>query len=308
MSRLQKIPPPQEWIEALTGWELQLKAEGVTKETIRTQLQRVISFARNSGLSPITVSLEDILVYSGKADWQPETRHGYYIALRKFFSWFCARNNCPNPTIGLPTVKRNRKPSLPIPDYLLVEVIKQARPRDRFIFELAALCGLRAGEIAKVHERDLLPDLLGFSLVVHGKGNKMRIIPISAYIASKIREYAKENGGYCFPGKDDGHITPGAISKIGQNFLPKGFSLHALRHRYATTIYSSTKDLMSISQLLGHASVDTTQRYIAVSSEQLRSVMSTAQYLNPQLPANGRPPAQGQMPALPAINFEERSE
>jgi len=58
--------------------------------------------------------------------------------------------------------------------------------------------------------------------------------------------------------------------------LPKPWTLHGLRHRFATAIYQKTKDLIVVQQLLGHASVATTQRYLAFTSDSLRAAVNAA--------------------------------
>lgn len=68
-------------------------------------------------------------------------------------------------------------------------------------------------------------------------------------------------GGWAFPGQDNGHLSPMHVSKLAAAALPGHWTLHALRHRYATRVYQAERDLLITQRLLGHASVETTQRY-----------------------------------------------
>lgn len=82
--------------------------------------------------------------------------------------------------------------------------------------------------------------------------------------------------GYLFSGQIDGHISPGHVGVLLSRLMPAGWSMHKLRHRYATRGYAGTGNLRAVQEALGHASVATTQRYTAVSSAQVRAVTEAA--------------------------------
>ena len=137
------------------------------------------------------------------------------------------------------------------------------------MLRLGAECGLRRFEIAKVHSRDVMRDLVGWSLVVVGKGDKQRIVPIGDDLALLIRSA----NGYLFPGRWSGHVESSYVGRHLSDLLGDGWTAHSLRHRYATTTYAVTRDLLLVSKLLGHASVETTQRYIAMPDDRLRAAV-----------------------------------
>lgn len=112
------------------------------------------------------------------------------------------------------------------------------------ILRLGAQAGLRRGEIAQIHAHDLSRDLLGWSLLVHGKIN--------------------------------GHLSARRVGELAAEALPAPWTLHTLRHRFATRAYEATGDLVTVSRLLGHASVATTQRYVATGRTRLREVAGAA--------------------------------
>jgi integrase len=137
------------------------------------------------------------------------------------------------------------------------------------MIRLAAEAGLRRAEIAAVHSRDVMRDLVGRSLIVRGKGDKQRIVPISDELADTITAA----DGYVFPGRWSGHAEASYIGKHLSRLLGDGWTPHSLRHRYATATYRATNDLFLVSKLLGHDSVETTQRYVAMPEDRLRAAL-----------------------------------
>jgi integrase len=139
---------------------------------------------------------------------------------------------------------------------------------------LAGEAGLRRAEVAVVHCNDLLRDDAGWSLIVHGKGGKQRVVPLTDRLAAEIRTYAPR--GYLFPGRIDGHVSPSWVGTVISNLMPPGWTMHKLRHRFATRGYAGTRNLRAVQEALGHASVATTQRYTAVANDEVRSVSEAA--------------------------------
>lgn len=152
---------------------------------------------------------------------------------------------------------------------VILAALRKATDGERLMLRLGAECGLRRLEIAKVHSRDVMRDLVGWSLVVVGKGDKQRIVPIGDDLALLIRSAH----GYCFPGRWSRHVESSYIGRRLSTLLGDGWTAHSLRHRYATTTYAATRDPLLVSKLLGHASVETTQRYIAMPDDRLRAAV-----------------------------------
>lgn len=76
--------------------------------------------------------------------------------------------------------------------------------------------------------------------------------------------------GWLFPGRWRGHVEKSYVSRHLTRLLPDGWGPHSLRHRYATRMYETTHDLLLVSKLLGHSSVETTQIYVAMPDSRLR--------------------------------------
>ncbi len=280
MNTLKPWPVPRGWQKPLSEWEKTLRARSLSPETIRTRLQHVRTTARGLECAPSKVTPEMLLEYVSKKPWQSETRHSYYASLKQFFAWYSRIYRYENPALVLPTVKRGSPMPRPIPDNLLAEALAGCTPRHRLALELAALAGLRSGEVARVNAGDITEDLLGYSLVVHGKGNKQRVVPITDGLAAAIRDLAEPGTGWVFPGADGGHVTPRWISKLGASLLPSPWTMHTLRHRFGTHAYAGDRDLVAVQRLLGHASVSTTQRYVEPPSDAMRRAANSAQIIH----------------------------
>lgn len=204
-------------------------------------------------------------------EWKPETRKGAKNACVSYFRWLRVSGRADSdPSEFLPTVKRPEPHPRPCPDVVILAALSKATEGERLMLRLGAECGLRRFEIAKVHSRDVMRDLVGWSLAVVGKGDKQRIVPIGDDLALLIRSAH----GYCFPGRWSGHVESSYIGRHLSDLLGDGWTAHSLRHRYATTTYAATHDLLLVSKLLGHASVETTQRYIAMPDERLRAAVA----------------------------------
>ncbi|MGO3555871.1 MAG: tyrosine-type recombinase/integrase, partial [Microbacterium gubbeenense] len=109
-------------------------------------------------------------------------------------------------------------------------------------------------------------------LIVHGKGDRPRVVPLPGGLAAEIGEQC-QRFGYMLPGDDAGHLSPRYVGKLATLVLPDDWTLHALRHRFATRAYSLDRDVFTVQQLLGHASPATTRRYVALDTSSMRSTV-----------------------------------
>ena len=102
---------------------------------------------------------------------------------------------------------------------------------------------------------------------MRGKGDVQRIVPLPDDLAQQIRDAH----GYLFPGRWGGHVEASYVGSHLADILGNPWTAHSLRHRYATTTYEATHDLLLVQRLLGHASVRTTQIYVALPDARLRA-------------------------------------
>lgn len=207
--------------------------------------------------------------------WSREHRKGVRAALVSFYNYCVERGLCDhNPAAKLPKVAAARPTPRPATDDIWCALLQTAPRRELLMARLACEAGMRRAEVAVCHADDLIHDLHGASLIVHGKGGKQRVVPITKSLAAAIRSY--RSFGYLFPGQIDGHISAHHVGKLISALMPPGWSMHKLRHRYATRGYAGTGNLRAVQEALGHASVATTQIYTAVASTDVRAVSEAA--------------------------------
>lgn len=203
--------------------------------------------------------------------WATETRRGYRSSLRVFYRWALAMGHVTaSPASALPVVHPAPPMPRPVPDRDYRLALLAADTRTRLMVRLGAEVGLRRAEVAQVHSRDLIEDLDGWSLLVHGKGQRERLVPLPASIGAELRALP---AGWAFPGDDHGHLSPRWVGTLVSRVLPEGHTMHALRHRFATRAYRIDHDVFAVQELLGHASPATTRRYVATDRDRLRALV-----------------------------------
>ncbi len=160
--------------------------------------------------------------------------------------------------------------------------------RDRAILEMLYATGLRVGELVSLDLADL--DLSGSMVRVVGKGNKERLVPFGDKAAQAIRRWLESSRALrdrqgdpeaLFLNLRGGRLTDRTVRRILGRRLREAsirarVSPHALRHSFATHLLGAGADLRSIQELLGHASLSTTQRYTHVSTDALMRVYDKA--------------------------------
>ncbi|MEO8292278.1 MAG: tyrosine recombinase [Actinomycetota bacterium] len=217
-------------------------------------------------------------------------------ALHTFYRWCLAQNlvgtdpaallGRPKVTNRLPTVLRPREAAelveAPAHSELDDPIERAVALRDRAVLELLYGCGLRVGEVAGLTQERV--DLDRGRVLVRGKGNKERELPMSDYAIGTTAEYLL--GGRPVMASDA--IGPLFFNRRGNPFserdiramldrytarmLPgRRVTPHTLRHSYATHLLEGGADIRVVQELLGHASVATTQRYTHVSRSRLRA-------------------------------------
>ncbi len=161
---------------------------------------------------------------------------------------------------------------------------RERMPRDLAIFELLYGCGIRVSELAGLNLEDI--DSADRWILVRGKGRKERQVPFGAKAAFALERYLttrkpKANEKAVFLNCFETRLTTRGIANIVKLYatvLAGDSSLHphSLRHAFATHLLSDGADLRSIQELLGHASLSTTQKYTQVSLTELMAVYDRA--------------------------------
>jgi site-specific recombinase XerC len=203
-----------------------------------------------------------------------------------FFGWASRRGLVPaNPTIDLlPIVVPVKIPRL-APDDAVQLSLLTASMQDRAMILLARMACLRLTELTALHTRARHGDLL----VIKGKGGKERTVAINDQLLHALLELEEQQGpGYYFPGLVRPHMHPQSVNKIITRVT--GYNPHSLRHAGATAAYNATHDLRAVQEMLGHASLATTQRYLHFDMKTLRAVAAGTAFDQPppRTPAGSR--------------------
>ena len=158
--------------------------------------------------------------------------------------------------------------------------------RDKAMFELLYSSGLRLAELVNLDPVDL--DLADASVRVTGKGNKTRIVPLGSHAISALTAWlelrepiAKPDETALFVGKNGARISPRTVQLQLRNWgikqgIASGVHPHLLRHSFATHVLQSSGDLRAVQEMLGHASISTTQVYTHLDFQYLAKIYDGA--------------------------------
>ncbi|MDF1729000.1 MAG: tyrosine recombinase XerC [Sulfitobacter sp.] len=293
--------------DALQAWlqhEASLKGAAINTVTAyRGDVTDFLAFmtlhkGEGQGLGPLSR-----LTITDMRSWMAETRKGgvgprsmarKLSAVKAFYRWLAEREGF-EPTAVLATRAPKFQKKLPRPLAIdaaramidCVEVQTETAwvaARDVAVLTLLWGCGLRISEALGLKGRDApLPE----SLCILGKGGKERLVPVlpaarhavSAYL--RLCPHPAESDLPLFRGVRGGPLNPRAIAKVMadarmQLGLPASATPHAMRHSFATHLLDAGGDLRAIQELLGHASLSTTQAYTAVDTARLMEVYNRA--------------------------------
>jgi integrase/recombinase XerC len=297
-----------EWGAAIAGYTRQLASDrGYSDNTIRayrTDLENLAEFAAVTGAETIdSVDLEllrDWLWRGASAGLAKTTLGRHAAAARGFTKWLVAsghaatdagaRLKAPRPDQHLPRVLTRAQI-----DEILSGLAGRAETgdpvamRDLAIVELLYASALRVSELAGLKVSDI--DRTRLTLRVLGKGSKERVVPFGVPAARALDSYLSDarpvlldgrpDPGAVFVGTRGAAVSTRTVYELVASLLrevpgagPSG--PHALRHTAATHLLDGGADLRAVQELLGHASLSTTQIYTHVSSERLRQAYATA--------------------------------
>lgn len=289
--------------DALQRWlDHQRALKGAAANTITAYQGDVadfIAFITNHKAEPQGLGALAILTISDMRSWMSHTR-GTGVgarsmarklsAVKAFYRWLAEREGF-EPTAVLSTrspkfQKKLPRPLAPDAARALIECVEiQSRhpwvaTRDVAVLTLLWGCGLRISEALGLKGVDApLPDVLR----IIGKGGKERIVPVLPAARAAVEAYVtacpyhKEAQGPLFWSIKGRPLSPRAISQVMadarmQLGLPATATPHAMRHSFATHLLDAGGDLRAIQELLGHASLSTTQAYTAVDTARLMEV------------------------------------
>jgi site-specific recombinase XerD len=281
------------WAAALTAYDRDLKGRSAAERTRRAYGVDLGQFVEWAGeRSPGEIRHRDVRRYAAglsSAGAAPATVARKLAAIRGLFDFLVRTGGVgQNPADLVSSPKREEK----LPRVLsaeqvrsLLEGIPAHTPlelRDRAMLELAYSCGLRCEEIVNLDLGAL--DFETEQLRVLGKGSKERMLPVGEPAQLALRRYC-ERGRHALAGdpreralflsKSGRRLSNSDVTRrlglwVREAALAAGVSPHSLRHSFATHLLEGGADLRTIQELLGHASISTTQVYTRVDAARLR--------------------------------------
>ena len=224
-------------------------------------------------------------------DGHNRTRARRLAALRSFYRYLARRHGVANPAPALLTGPRAtaRLPrplasaqALEIPGGIAALATNPvAARRDGALFVLLYGCGLRISEALGL-DVGMLPRTPGTPLRIHGKGGRERLVPVLPAVFEALHDWRAHHpdpapDAPLFPGVRGGRLDPAVAQRALREYrrlagLPEHATPHALRHSFATHLMEGGADLRSIQELLGHASLSTTQAYTLADQTRLMAV------------------------------------
>lgn len=264
-----------------------------TVEAYTDDVRKLISYCTDAGLSPTDITLDHLQQFAAEC-------HDLGIAVRtlariisgikSFFHWLVRENYLENdPTMLLDGPRIGRK----LPEVLSIEEIdamieaidmsKFEGIRNRAIMETLYGCGLRVSELVNLEISRIYPKEQ--YIIVHGKGDKERLVPMAQVTLSAITDYIEARGDITIkPGEENmlfvsrrgRRLTRMMVYYIVTNLaamagVTKEISPHTLRHSFATHLLEGGANLRAIQQMLGHESIATTEIYLHLDRTFLRN-------------------------------------
>ena len=255
------------------GLLLKLQGEQELKNLEPAHVRRYVATLHAKGLAPRSLALT-------------------LSAWRGWFRWLARHKGWPaNPVLGI----RAPKAARPLPKALSVEAAQRlldspeekgaAQIRDAAMFELLYSSGLRVGELVALNLGD---DPAQGEVTVTGKGSKTRTVPVGAKARAALKAWGQVRAQLAAPtekalfvGARGRRIAPGTVaSRLGAWARSRGLTEHVhphmLRHSFASHVLQSSQDLRAVQELLGHASISTTQVYTHLDFQALAKVYDAA--------------------------------
>jgi len=293
---------PKSLAEPIAVFRLEQRARGVSPHTLKAQdgdLGKLLAHAAGAAWGRWDVpprTLRRFALELGERGLDPASQARILSTVRSFYRWlFETQRIGVNPASGL------RNPKLPqrLPAFLTegessalldLPATDFLTARLRCMLELLYAAGLRVSELTGLDLQDLLAEQR--TLRVLGKGSKERLVPYHEKAAAVLGDYLARRRAFIaekglpptpalFLNQRGGRLTPTSVrtflaAALDRAALQAGVTPHALRHSFATHLLGRGMDLRAIQELLGHASLSTTQRYTHLDLEQLARTYESA--------------------------------
>ena len=292
---MQKMESFVSWLQTEKGYSPH------TVSGYRRDIEEFLRQAAENRLETVDHQIVRAYLYAINRKNKPSSVARKLSALRSFFKFLRRRKvmeHDPLERITTPKLPRHMPVFLTVDQvFALLDSPGEADVyalRDRAILEMLYSCGLRVAELSGLDCRDL--DLDGRIVRVRGKGNKQRLVPIGGPAVSAVRNYlvqrdtilrdcagrgGKAEARALLLNNRGGRLTSRSVERLVQGYgrrigLATPVTPHALRHSFATHLLEMGADLRSVQELLGHASLSTTQKYTHLNVDHLMAVYDKA--------------------------------
>ncbi len=243
--------------------------------------------------------IEDYLTYLSKRNYATTTIARQLSSLKQFYQFLYSEGHIRhNPTHGVDSPKQG----MYLPKYLSeeeVDALFQSAHKDKSvkglrlsaILEILYASGMRISELISLRKDSIQHRISSqngadiYFIMIKGKGNKERIVPLNTSAVHIIQEYLAilepKKSSYLFPAKSkQGHIARQLVGRMlkdlamQSNLPPDKLSPHVLRHSFASHLLNNGMDLRILQELLGHSDISTTQIYTHISKDSLKSLVN----------------------------------
>jgi site-specific recombinase XerD len=294
------------WPKALEAFDDDLRRRAVaekTRDAYASDCRQFAAWAEDRDIDPAHVDVRTLRRFAAsqsEGGIAPSTLARRLAALRGLFRTqmqIGAREDNPAELLSSPKKPQQLPHVLKAGEVAaLLESIPATTPlelRDRALFELAYACGLRAEEIVSLDLESI--DFDAETVRVEGKGSKTRLVPVGEHALAALERYLARGrptlvadgagGRALFLSKSGRRLSTSDVRRRLSGWARRAVARspalarahpHALRHSFATHLLDGGADLRAIQELLGHATISTTQVYTRVESARLRSTYSRA--------------------------------
>jgi site-specific recombinase XerD len=278
-----------------------LRVRNYAPRTIEAYLAGVVRFARHFGRSPDLLGAEEIRTFQlhlleQKVSWSQFNQ--VVCALRFLYGTTLGR---PEQLPLIPYGKRPHKLPCVLSPEEVARLLEAAPPgRDRVLLQTTYACGLRLSEVLNLQ----VSDINSARMVVHirqGKGQKDRLVPLSAHLLAELRAYWRcyRPARFLFGNRSgQGTLCAGTVQRMIRRVrrgagITKPASMHTLRHSFATHMLEVGVDVMTLQKILGHRQLSTTALYLHLRSDRLRQLPSLLEVLTRSAQSGATAPAAG---------------
>jgi len=254
-----------------------LLASGRSPGTVAQRVMHVDHLQQiHPDLSAVTTADLEAFLAARRTTHRAETRKTMRASFRVYFAWALrAGLHETDPARDLLPIRIPVTVPRLAPDDDIQRALIGAPLRETGMILLGRLACLRLSELATLQLRHRERDVLR----ILGKGEKQRLVYLNDALLPVLDRLEEEANGspWFFPGRFEGHVHPQSAHKIIQRRT--GWNPHSLRHAGATAAYRATGDLRAVQEMLGHASMATTQRYLHLDESARRAVAAGTAFL-----------------------------